>query len=245
MRWLSAFFALLAASTAVTAPAPPPRSPFAFANVDPDDDLVVAPPAARTDCHEALAAAGIDFVDARLPVHTETFPPHAKKGHARKLTCGADQVVVYRGSPAHIRWPSPPILTCTMALALARFETLAQEEAKEHLGQPIVAIQHLGTYSCRDMAAYPGWVSEHSYANAIDVASFTLKNGREVSVLKHFQKGEKTSTREAAFLRVLSHRAFDEEVFSTVLTGFFDRAHDNHFHLDLARYLTDGTRPTP
>jgi hypothetical protein len=28
-----------------------------------------------------------------------------------------------------------------------------------------------------------------------------------------------------------------------VLTPFFDDLHRNHFHLDLARYRNDGTRP--
>jgi hypothetical protein len=43
----------------------------------------------------------------------------------------------------------------------------------------------------------------------------------------------------------VSQRAYDEEVFSHVLTPFFNAAHRNHFHLDLARYRGDGTRPDP
>ncbi|MEO8878412.1 MAG: hypothetical protein ABI461_22670, partial [Polyangiaceae bacterium] len=34
-----------------TSPAPPaPRSPFAYANIDPADDMIVAPPERRANC---------------------------------------------------------------------------------------------------------------------------------------------------------------------------------------------------
>jgi hypothetical protein len=129
-----------------------------------------------------------------------------------------------------------------MALALARFEVLVQEEAARTFGERVVRITQLGTYSCREMAAYRGWVSEHAYANAIDVESFVLQSGKKVSVLRSFERGEATTTPAGTFLRAVSRRAYDEEVFSNVLTPFFDDLHRNHFHLDLGRYRNDGTR---
>jgi hypothetical protein len=226
---------------AIQAPAPAPqapRSPFAFANDDPADDFVVAPPEARPDCHEALSAAGVRYAGARLPVHREG------KGSS-PLTCGAEQVVVYRGSPAGIRFEPTPVVTCGMALALARFEVVVQEEAARSFGERVARVTQLGTYACREMAAYRGWVSEHAYANAIDVETFVLKSGKRISVLGSFERGDDTRTRAGAFLRAVSRRAYDEELFSNVLTPFFDERHKNHFHLDLARYRNDGTRPEP
>jgi hypothetical protein len=86
-------------------------------------------------------------------------------------------------------------------------------------------------------------VSEHSFANAIDVRSFRLEDGRSVSVERHFGRpGTEPTTPEGRFLRDLAHRLYDEGVFSVVLTEFFDRLHRDHFHLDLARYRIDGTR---
>jgi hypothetical protein len=231
--------AVVALAEALDASAPPPkrpRSPYAFANDDPDDDFVVAPPEPRADCHEALTAAGVKFTDARIPVH------HEGKGRTQ-LTCGADQVVLYRGSAEKIAFDPPPVVTCTMALALARFETVMQEEAVRAFGERVVRITQLGTYACREMAAYRGWVSEHAYANAIDVESFVFKSGKRVSVLTGFERGDETRTRAGAFLRAVSRRAYDEELFSNVLTPFFDELHKNHFHMDLARYRNDGTRP--
>jgi hypothetical protein len=212
-----------------------PRSPFAYANVDPDDDLVVAPPDVRATCDADLKAAGITYDKASLAVHV------APKS---KITCGAPQVVMYRKSPEKIAWSPSVMTTCTMALALARFETILQAEAKKSFGKRVVRVHHVGTYSCREMAAYPGWVSEHSYANAIDLVDFVLEDGRTIEVLKDFApKTALGATDKAKFLRAVTQRAFDEEVFSSVLTPFFDKLHANHFHLDMARFRSDGSRP--
>jgi hypothetical protein len=159
------------------------------------------------------------------------------------LTCGAEQVVTYLGGPAGIRYNAAPTLTCRMALALAHFEQVAQEEAETTLGVRIARFRHIGTYSCRKMARFD-WVSEHSYANAIDLQVITLTNGRKLDIEKHFGSlGPPPDRPEQRFLRTLSNRAFDEEMFSVVLTPFWDKLHRDHFHLDLARYRVDGTRP--
>ena len=86
-------------------------------------------------------------------------------------------------------------------------------------------------------------MSEHGYANAIDIGRLFLENGRTISIYRDFERGEETKTATGAFLRAISRRANDENVFSHVLTPFFDAAHNNHFHLDLARFRRDGTRP--
>ncbi len=225
-----------AVSPVAVPPSPPPKSPYAYADTDPSDDLVPGPPDPRADCAGDLKAAGIRYHAATLAVHTE--------GKKSKITCGAPEVVLYMGSPEKISYSSPPLLTCTMALALARFETVIEEEAVKDFGKRVKKIDHLGTYSCREMANYPGWVSEHSYANAIDLAVFTLEDGRVISVLKDFQKTTtEPTTKNALFLRTISHRAYDEDLFSNVLTEYFDSLHKSHFHLDMSRYRTDGTRP--
>lgn len=166
-----------------------------------------------------------------------------KQKRGQLFTCGAEQVVTYLRGPAGIRYNGAPTLTCRMALALARFEQLAQEEAAKELGSTIVRFTHVGTYSCRKMARFD-WVSEHSYANAIDLQALTLASGKRLTVEKSFgalDTGPKTP--EARFLRKLANRAFDEELFSVVLTPYWDKLHRDHLHLDLARYRVDGSRP--
>lgn len=124
-----------------------------------------------------------------------------------------------------------------MALAMARFEVLAQRWALRYLKHKIVRIRHAGSYNCREMRNYPGWVSEHSYANALDIKSFELDNGVKLSVgedyLKDGPRGE--------FFQALARSLVEERVFSVVLTPNFDGLHKRHLHLDLARYRVDGT----
>jgi hypothetical protein len=228
----------LASASASGTPEPRPvpvRRPGAYANLDPDDDFVVGPPDRYEECETELAQAGVKVQAATLPIHTQP---------KSKIVCGAPQVVTYIRGPGNIAYSSAPLLTCTMALALASWEKILQKEAMAIFNSPVARIDHLGTYSCREIAAYPGWVSEHSYANAIDIGRFVLKNGKSIEVLRDFDIGEAPPAKPAAaFLRVVSRRANDEDVFSHVLTPFFNATHKNHFHLDLSRFRSDGTRP--
>jgi hypothetical protein len=219
------------AQTAAPAAQPPANEP-GRADLDPENDLVVAPPDPIADCDARLGAAAVASKPASLPIRK------SKTGHA----CGAPQVVVYAGVAGGARIRPAPLVTCGMALALARFETILQEEAERELGTRVASITQLGTYNCREMARFD-LVSEHSYANAIDLTAFTLQDGRSISVARHFGKPGTEPTRpEGRFLRAFARRLYDEGVFSVVLTEYFDRLHHDHFHLDMARYRIDGTR---
>lgn len=236
---LDALTPLVAAAPVEAAPPPKPlRKPGAYANVDPDDDFVVGPPEVLEDCEGDLKRAGVTFHKFSLAVHTE------KQKSGRGLVCGAPEVVVYIKGPGKIAYNAAPVLTCSMALALASFERVLQEEAERTLKSQVVKIDQIGTYSCREVAAYPGTVSEHSYANAIDIGTFYLKNGKSLNVFGDFDLSDDAPKKPAGvFLRAVSRRANDEDIFSHVLTPFFNSTHRNHFHLDLARFRQDGTRP--
>jgi hypothetical protein len=150
--------------------------------------------------------------------------------------------VRYRSGPEKIAYSTSPLLTCGMALALADFERIVQEEAERELGRRVIRIEHLGTYNCREMAAYD-LISEHSFANGIDLRRLHLQGGDTVDVLKHFRPEVNPATDpKSKFLRRLANRLYDK-VFSVVVTPFFDALHRNHIHVDLARYRVDGTRP--
>jgi hypothetical protein len=210
------------------------------ADLDPDNDRIVGPPEPLADCEEKLRRAGIAFRAASLPLKTER-----SRSGGDVIACGAEQVVSYRGGPAKIRYNSWPTLTCGMALALSRWEQVLQEQASRELGQRIVRLTQGGTYNCRKMVRFD-FVSEHSYANAIDIRELQLSNGRRLSVARHFGAlAAPPQTKEARFLRSVAERAFDERLFSVVLTPYWDRLHHDHFHLDLARYHVDGARPQP
>jgi hypothetical protein len=221
-----------APAPAAPPPEPPPPPDPGRADLDPQNDTTVAPPDVIADCDDRLAAAGIRTKPAALPVR------HAKGG----FECGAPQVVVYRGPKDGVRWSSSPLVTCGMALALARFETILQEEAQRYFEKRVARIEHVGTYNCREMVNYD-WVSEHSYANAIDVTAFQLSNGKRISIERDFGRpANEPKNAEGRFLRALARRLYDDEVFSVVVTEFLDPLHRTHFHFDMARYRADGTR---
>jgi hypothetical protein len=202
------------------------------ADLDPGNDFEVAPPAVIENCEALLKAEGVQFSRADLPVHRQ-----------RKNTfeCGTPQAVRYRRGPGDIRYNTSPILSCPMALGLARFERLIQEEAQRNLGSRVRRIVHVGSYACREMARYPGWVSEHSYANALDIKEFELQNGRTLTVLRHFDSSRPSDATAREFLHTLLHRAYRDNIFSVALGPPFDALHRDHFHLDQARYRVDGS----
>jgi hypothetical protein len=212
----------------------PERKSWGHADLDPDNDLAIGPPPPLADCEQRLQDAGVTFKPARIGTS------HERDGVP---TCGAEQVVRFKRGPGRIAYSSAPLLTCQMALALADFERVVQEEAERELGSRVARIEHIGTFNCRKMALYD-LISEHSYANGLDIRRLVLADGRVVDVLKDFRpkEAEPPSSR-GTFLRALANRLFDEEVFSVVVTPFFDSAHRNHIHVDLARYRVDGSRP--
>ncbi len=219
------------------AEAPPPpalSAPSDGADVDPANDQIVAPPDAVEHCAEKLEAAGVVFSMGQLPLGQH-------RGNA--FTCGANDAVVYRKGPTGVRLSPPALVTCRMALALINVEKLAQELAMQRLGSPVERIEHLGTYSCRKMVRFD-WVSEHSYGNAIDIGAFVLQDGRRIAVKRHFGKLDAApATDSARFLREFGEQAFDRNYVSVSLGPFWDALHTDHFHLDMARYRVDGSRP--
>ena len=148
-----------------------------------------------------------------------------------------------RRVPAKIEYNFAPLLTCRMAVALVDLEAVIQEEAERAFESRVVKIDQLGTYNCRKMANFD-MISEHSFANGLDLRRFYLENGEVITVKKHFRpKDENPSDPKTLFLRRLSNRCFDDGLFSVVVTPYFDRLHNNHIHVDLARYRVDGSRP--
>ena len=126
--------------------------------------------------------------------------------------------------------PAGLVTSCPVAAALALWERgVVQPAALRRFGSRVTRIDHFGSFSCRriygrDEGAY----SEHSTADAVDVAGFRLANGTRIPVLGDWGgAGDK-----AAFLREVRDGACD--LFSTVLSPDYNAAHADHFHLDQA-----------
>jgi len=125
-------------------------------------------------------------------------------------------------------------VTCEMTASLALWMTHeVQPRAQQMLGARIASVQHFGTYACRNMKGNPHWSgvrSEHARANALDVAGFTLSNGKQISVLRDWGK----ATPEGRFLRAIHAGACP--YFRVAIGPDYNQAHRNHFHYDRGIY---------
>ena len=143
--------------------------------------------------------------------------------------CLADQRMILTGNALMPSLaPASAAPSCSVTAAMVLWDRdVVQPLAQKHFGQKVVRIENLGSYNCRTIGGGRR-PSEHSTANAIDVAAFALADGTRVSVLKDW----KDSGAKGAFLREARDGAC--ELFSTTLSPDYNRAHADHFHFDLA-----------
>jgi hypothetical protein len=128
-------------------------------------------------------------------------------------------------------------MTCPLAANFTDWARYAvRPAAKQYLDAEVVRIETMGTFNCRNIyGGRSGKLSEHAFANAVDVSAFVLRDGRRISVLT----GWNGSSEERAFLRRLHQSACKR--FGTVLGPDYNAAHANHFHFDMARSMRNGT----
>ena len=129
-------------------------------------------------------------------------------------------------------------LACPIVSALDRWVSdSVQPAAVRWFGAPVSEIKQISSYSCRGMVGSGGsGVSEHAFGNAIDVAAFTLADGRQITV----QEGWHGTPEEQGFLHDVHLAACNN--FTTVLAPGYNAAHYNHIHVDLMR-RSSGDRP--
>jgi len=105
-----------------------------------------------------------------------------------------------------------------------------QPAAMRWFGARVVEIRQISAYSCRGMNGNShAHISEHAFGNALDIAGFTLADGRHISV----QDGWKGLPEEQGFLRDVQATACQQ--FTTVLAPGSNVYHYNHIHVDLMR----------
>jgi hypothetical protein len=189
-------------------------------------------------CLAALARTGMQY---DLLPDRETGPG-----------CGFDNAVRLRS--AGVRLNPAPSLSCPMALSFFMWETHAlQPAAERRFGQPVVAVEHLGSYACRNINRGEGAVagaaasgtsrSRHATADAFDVAGFTLANGRRITVLKDWPRKAQAGAGAldvanddpAALLLQDAHQGACR-FFDGVLGPDYNAVHRDHFHLETGGY---------
>jgi hypothetical protein len=126
-----------------------------------------------------------------------------------------------------VKIDNAPLLTCRMASQLADFEEGAlQTSAQRLLGTRVTRIKHFGSYNCRGMRKLKNILSQHAFANAIDVSGFELNNGQSVSIEKDWN----ADTAKSTFLKEIAGAAC--RTFRVSVSPYGDANHWDHFHWD-------------
>ncbi len=131
-------------------------------------------------------------------------------------------------------------IDCPMIPALeAWLNDIVEPDAQARFGQRVATVNVFGAYSCRSIDNIEGArLSEHAFGNAVDVAGFTLADGRAIDFVHDWKN---TDGQEGAFLHEAHAGAC--RYFTTVLAPGADVFHYNHIHLDLANHGSTNTGP--
>ncbi len=126
----------------------------------------------REECMHLLQSVAAD-VESLAPI--------------KRAGCGLPAPVRLKsvGSSSKVVFEPPVEVSCRMMAALYRWNKhTLQPAARDRLGSSVVRIVGASGYSCRNVYNLPDRsLSQHAFANAIDIAAFELKDGRSVSVL--------------------------------------------------------------
>jgi hypothetical protein len=227
---------------------PPPGAPMAApgaplqihpSGLDPaDGDGTFDPDAPAESAPPAYPAQRIDPRLRSSDGARSPFPPAVPGGPP----LGPPRAMAPTG-PAGVQ--PTATLACPMVSALDQWiDNAVQPAAQRWFGQPVVEVKQISSYSCRSMNGQRGMpISEHAFGNAIDVAAFTLADGRQVSV----RDGWRGRPEESGFLHDVHAAAC--QTFTTVLAPGSNAFHYDHIHMDLRRHASGRSicnpRPIP
>ncbi len=210
--------------------APKPREPVRAAPLDPASpayDLSPEPYEHRRSMDGARSKP------KAMPRERLDSPPVETRAREtrRAAPLGPSRAPRVTGAVGTVTFTPAATLNCPLVSALDEwFATAVQPAALRWFRQPVAEVRQISAYSCRGMNGNPrARISEHSFGNALDIASFTLADGRRITV----KNGWRGSPEEQGFLRDVQAAACDR--FSTVLAPGSDRFHADHFHVDLMR----------
>jgi hypothetical protein len=237
---------LAKAKTPVPADHPPvaPTPPAEAAATWSDKEII----SALEECVRLLAPTGAD-VELSKPI--------------RNGQCGTPARVLLKRVDG-VELSPPAVVNCRIA---AKVHTWIKESlqplALEVLGQRLSRLDTASAYMCRQrVGSKSEKLSEHSFANALDISAFVTTDGRSIDVLTRWGQTARdrqaqaaapnaagggnaspvrdvapvnsanSLTHEAKFLRRVHGGAC--AIFGTVLGPEANEAHRNHLHLDLA-----------
>lgn len=133
------------------------------------------------------------------------------------------------GKTEPLKFTNAVTTNCAMAVTLAEWSKDVREAARKVYGDRI-KISEIGTgsdYQCRNVnGTSTGRVSEHAFANALDIMSFKFSDGSKTEL----ESGWNGSEKEKAFWRAVHGASC--KLFMTVIGPDGDAAHQTNMHLD-------------
>ena len=122
--------------------------------------------------------------------------------------------------------PSRVLAGCEMAHALA-------DTVEDVTPYGVSELIHIGTYNCR-MIDDSESLSEHSFANAIDIYGFQFDDGTTWTLIGDWEHDTDAPISDGGvFLYEAAQRWHEEWIWNVILTPNYNLDHDNHFHVDL------------
>ena len=221
----------------------PPVQPSDKAEAETWSDAEII--AALEECVRLLTPTGADL-EVSKPI--------------RNGQCGTPAPVLLK-RVAGVEISPSALVNCRLAAKVHQWiQETVQPITQEVFGSPVSRIVTASSYMCRQrIGTANDRLSEHSFANALDISAFMTSDGRSIEVLTGWgqtardrqaqaktgkpaggdarplhdvETVDRSSTREAQFLRRMHEGAC--RIFGTVLGPEANEAHRNHLHLDLA-----------
>ncbi|MFM6852846.1 MAG: extensin family protein [Sphingopyxis sp.] len=211
---ISPIIGALLLSACVGAPERRAEAPPSAARPTAGRTVITAPNAATQTCFADLNAAGVRYT----PVPDQDMGGGCNlRGSIRLADIGT--ATTNLGA-----------ITCPLARNFAAWvRNAVKPAARQVFRQEVVRVETFGTYSCRNIyGGRSGRLSQHAFANAIDISAFVMADGRRVTLLD----GWNGDDRSKQFLRLIHDSACRR--FGTVLSPDYNAAHANHFHFDMS-----------
>ncbi|KAB2851153.1 MAG: extensin family protein [Hyphomicrobiaceae bacterium] len=173
----------------VPAPSPPAKEPPRESPKElppqpqplPQPPPEVAPVPMWTDAEVTAALA--QCVKKLAPIRAEVDP----QSPVRAGQCGTPAPILLKKlGEQPIQLQPAAVMNCGLAEALHKWvEEILQPAARDVLGSPVVKLIGTSSYVCRNRNGEAnGPISEHAFANALDISGFQLADGRTISLLQ-------------------------------------------------------------
>ena len=186
-------------------------------------------PSTQSNVQSSIRAAQLDPGDGpACEAALKSRAAFALAEAVRDKSCGAPRPLAV-STVEGVGLSTTATLRCPVATALADWtRNVVKPAAKKHFRQDIAAYMLGPTYACRTRrnGSRTSRLSEHAFANAVDIAGFKLKDGTVFMVEPHHTGAKKAFQAEV--------RSGACGTFKTVLGPRTTPMHDDHLHLDSA-----------